>query len=88
MDGRVVTFAPGFVKNERGLFDSFDAVGSFELSASRNAVVVHKAEITTDEQLDLLLRALGTARKEMLFLQRFDGRPPDDNQENVREVKP
>lgn len=46
MDGVVVTYATAF-HPERGAFGrSWDARGPFEISASRNAVMVHRAELT------------------------------------------
>lgn len=49
MDGKVVTYATGFVVREVGIFRSAEALGPFEVSASRNAVVVHRAECRTPE---------------------------------------
>jgi hypothetical protein len=56
MDGEVVTLATGFTK-----VHSWEPGGPFEVSASRGAVVVHRADIRRQEELDALRAALAVA---------------------------
>lgn len=61
MDGRVVTYATHF-EESKGVFGTdHRALGAFEVSASRNAVVVHRAEVRNAENLNALLAALDQA---------------------------
>lgn len=53
-DGKVVTIAKDFNEHD-------DALGSLEVSASRNAVIVHRAECRTIEDIDLLIDAIKCA---------------------------
>lgn len=79
MDGRVVTFATNFVPVYR-------PVGPFEVSASRNRVTVHRAELVTQSDFAHMERALEYAQKEMEYLAKCDGRPDDDESGEPREV--
>jgi hypothetical protein len=64
MSGKVVTFAAGF-KKEAGLLGDIDTpTGPFEVSVSRDAVMVHRAECSTPEETDLLIEALRLAKAE------------------------
>jgi len=85
MDGRVVTFAMDFKKGDGIFGDSFDAVGPFEISASRNMVVVHKANITELSHQDFLT-AFNLAIEEHRFLETNEGRPDDNDRGEAREV--
>lgn len=70
MDGKVVTFATDFINRGVGIFASDEALGAFEVSASRNAVIVHRAECKTDEQVEALIDAIRqaeAARKRLQF---------------------
>jgi hypothetical protein len=68
MDGKVVVYAQSFV-DHNGLFGSVaDAMGPFEVSASRNAVIVHRAECKTPEQVDSLIEAIRAAEQTMRSL--------------------
>jgi hypothetical protein len=58
MDGEVVTFATGFRKLV-GL--GYHPTGPFEVSASRNAVVVDTATITNPQQLAAFIHAVEVA---------------------------
>lgn len=64
MSGKVVTFATGFTKERGILGDSDKPTGPFEVSASRDAVMVHRADCTNTEQVDLLIEALRLAKAE------------------------
>jgi hypothetical protein len=59
-DGEVVTFAREFVVHD-GPFGGHDARGPFEVSASRESVMVHRAVCNTAEQTEALLRAIRAA---------------------------
>lgn len=59
-DGEVVTFATDFEKNHH-VFPGFDSCGPFEISASRNAVMVHRASCSDTEGLEALIQALRLA---------------------------
>lgn len=86
MDGRVVTFAKDFRVQAEGAFGPIlDAVGPFEISASRNMVCVHKADLSVDD-FDEFNRALELARQEYRFLARCDGRPYDSDKGEPREI--
>lgn len=64
MSGKVVTFALGF-DQEKGIFGDRDVpTGPFEVSASRDAVMVHRAACTTDEEIEALKEAIFLAEKE------------------------
>lgn len=70
MDGKVVTFASQFTERGYGSFQTQEALGPFEVSASRNAVVVHRAECKTPEQVEALIEAIRQAeatRKRLQF---------------------
>lgn len=61
MDGKVVTYATEFI-DQNGAFGPYRvAVGAFEVSASRNCVLVQRARITKKEDLEALKEALDKA---------------------------
>lgn len=63
-DGEVVTFAKTFTEDRDGPFGpSNDAKGPFEISASRNAVCVHNADLKSDEAIQAFVDALWEARE-------------------------
>ena len=75
MSGRVVTYAQDF-KTEPGVFgERYEPLGAFEVSASRDAVMVHRAEIASPLCMAELQAALTEAWAEHNRLARFDGRP-------------
>jgi len=57
MDGEVVTFATGF-EGFGGTLQVYKANGPFEISASREMVMVHRAYFNTSESFELFLSAL------------------------------
>ena len=61
MSGTVVDFATGFLDVGSGVSKRYDAKGPFRVSASRHAVMVHRAEVKTDEHAQLLQLALAEA---------------------------
>jgi hypothetical protein len=61
-DGEVVTFATEF-KEHDGPFGGHDAAGPFEVSASREGVMVHRACCRDAEQSELLVQAVGQAER-------------------------
>jgi hypothetical protein len=56
MSGEVVTLATRFTKDH-----GWEPGGPFEVSASRDAVVVHRADIRTQDQMDAMRQALVVA---------------------------
>src|SRR5690349_11616135 len=85
MSGKVVTYATGF-REEPGVFGATHvATGPFEVSASRDAVIVHRAECRTGEDVSALLVALNSARNIARGLSRSDRGafiwpPPSENE--------
>lgn len=69
MDGKVVTFATSFTKLGYGPFQTREALGPFEVSASRNAVIAHRAECKTAEQVEALIDAIRQAEETRKRLQ-------------------
>lgn len=73
MSGEVVTFATGF-REEDGVFGvSHDATGPFDVSASRDAVMVHRAECQTSEAVAALLVAIEAAERARRVLRESHG---------------
>ncbi|MEX2282251.1 MAG: hypothetical protein WEE89_07190 [Gemmatimonadota bacterium] len=62
MDGYVTTFALGFTERPGMTGMMYDATGPFRISASRNAVIVHRAEITDSQTLNLFIEAIKQAK--------------------------
>lgn len=67
MSGEVVTFATGFESNASP-FGGYDPTGPFAVSASRDAVIVHRAECRTDEDVNALCVAIRFANFAMAAL--------------------
>lgn len=61
MDGKVVTYSTAFRQSEGIFGPEYEAAGHFEVSASRNAVMVHRASIASKEELEALIEALNRA---------------------------
>jgi hypothetical protein len=82
-DGRVTRFAESFVDTGRGAFGRiYEAVGPYEISASRSEVMVHHARIAHPKRLSEFVAALEAAWNEHEHLLACDGRPKDgDNGE-------
>ena len=57
MDGEVVTFATAFYDTD-GPIKGHKANGPFDISASREMVVVHHAQLNTSESFELFIDAL------------------------------
>lgn len=72
MDGKVVTFSPEFKSVSSALGDYDKACGSFEISASRNAVMVHKADLSTASEVSAFLEAISAAGAVAADLSRKD----------------
>jgi hypothetical protein len=72
MDGRVIQIATGFEEREAVFGKLYKATGPFEVSASRNAVVVHRAELRDEESLALFLEAVVLSAKRMEMLRSND----------------
>lgn len=68
-DGEVVTFATAFEPWDSVFGKAYRAIGPFDVSASRKAVMVHRAECKTQEQSDALLRAINAAEKVRIALE-------------------
>ena len=78
MDGEVVTIAMGFRAVDGMIGTEHEACGPFEVSASRNAVVVHEAVVTTVADCDLLIATLRFADVVRINLRsRWDFRPSE-----------
>lgn len=61
MSGRVVTFATGF-EERPGVFGPIhEALGPFKVSASRDCVMVHRAELRTEDDFTAFDEALESA---------------------------
>lgn len=65
MDGEVVTFATGFRPPSKG---AYEPTGPFEVSASRNQVIVHRAWLSTPEQHGCFIAAVNAAYAAMWAL--------------------
>ncbi len=63
MDGEVVTFASGFEPWESVFGTAHRAIGPFEVSASREGVLVHRADCKGRESIDALIHAVQSARR-------------------------
>lgn len=61
MSGEVVTFSTAFKPWQSTFGEAFRAVGPFEVSASRDAVIVHRAECNDSEQCAALSEAIRLA---------------------------
>ena len=61
MSGEVVTFATSFEPWNSAFGKAYRAAGPFDVSASRDMVMVHHAGCETAEQTDALLRAIRAA---------------------------
>lgn len=62
MDGKVITFATGF-EGEDDVFSNCKPVGPFEVSASRNGVMVHSAMLRTRSNYERFRAALNAAEQ-------------------------
>lgn len=74
MDGKVVTYSTSF-EGDGKFPNPKKATGHFEVSASRNSVMVHRATIQTDWQLETFKSALDAANRMHCELSACDGRP-------------
>jgi hypothetical protein len=72
MDGRVTTFAESFEEYDSAFGKSYPARGPYEVSASRNAVIVHRAEITSQADAEKFIEAFRAAVQEAAHLSRKD----------------
>lgn len=69
MSGEVVTFATAFEPWDSAFGKAYRAKGPFEVSASRDAVVVHRAECTNSEQAEALADAVRLAEAARIELE-------------------
>lgn len=70
MSGEVVTFSTSF-KEDDGIFGKdYDANGIFEISASREAVMIHRARCINADDTALLVRAINAAESTRSVLSR------------------
>ena len=65
-DGEVVTYATDFRKSQHS--GGYDPFGPFEISASRNAVIVHRATIKHPEDVAAVSQALAAAYAAMMII--------------------
>ena len=78
MSGRVVRFAETFVESGQGIFGPmYEAGGPYEVSASRDAVMVHRCDIRDYADIESFKGAMDEAWLEHSRLRRCDGRPDD-----------
>ena len=68
MDGDVVTFAQGFDTRPGAFGELANATGPYDVSASRNMVCVHKADLRSDADLEDFIKALRQAQREVRSL--------------------
>lgn len=64
MDGEVTTFALGFSSRPGVFGEHHEAQAPFEVSASRNTIMVHRADLGSDEAVELFIEAVRAAQKE------------------------
>ena len=69
-DGEVVTFAKAFDSRPGAFGELHEACGPYEVSASRNAVVVHRADLSSDEAVEDFIAAVREAQQEARRLTR------------------
>lgn len=77
MSGEVHRYAMDWCPGHESALGAMDSLGPFEISASRNAVIVHRAELKTIENFEAFRLCLSEAEKDLVFLKRCDGRPND-----------
>lgn len=87
MDGRVVEFAMAFRDSEGILGMHSEALGPFEISASRNAVIIHRAALPSDESYAAFTQALADARKAHAYIAQHDDVPQDVRDEQTAAQK-
>jgi hypothetical protein len=63
MSGEVVTLATTFEERESAFGPCFDALGPFEISASRDGVAVHRAWLQSDDDHSSFLEAMRCAKE-------------------------
>jgi len=68
MSGEVVTFATGFNQSKGVFGPSYEPTGPFDVSASRDAVIVHRAECRDAESVAALCLVLEEAAQAMACL--------------------
>lgn len=61
MSGEVVTFSTAFTPWDSAFGKAWKAAGNFEVSASRDAVVVHHAECKSTDEVNELVEAIRRA---------------------------
>jgi len=61
MSGEVVTFATAFERTDCAFGAIYEALGPFDVSASRDAVIVHRAECTSAAESEALAEAVACA---------------------------
>lgn len=86
-DGRVITFAESFEEIEGVFGTRYQAVGCFEISASRNKVIVHNATIRTQHQSNLFVAAFILAWNTYNNLAASKGAPIDDWHKNPEKLE-
>lgn len=74
MDGKVVTYSTSF-EGDGEFPHGKDATGYFEISASRNCVMVHRATIKSGCQLETFKAAIEIANRMHCELSACNGRP-------------
>ena len=67
--GEVVTFATEFKAWDFAFGTAYEAHGPFDISASRAAVVVHRATITTEEEAQAFAFAMQKAEEARISLE-------------------
>ena len=72
MDGEVITFAEGFDERPGAFGPIYQATGPYEVSASRNAVMVHRAELRGPKAVDSIIEAIRQAAAESRAMAQSD----------------
>lgn len=78
MDGRVVTYAPSFIRTATLLGPSWTAFGEFVISVSRNKIQIERCNIKDEYTFRGFQLAMDEAMKQFKYLQQTNGRPNDD----------
>jgi hypothetical protein len=63
MSGEVVTFATSFEESESAFGKSYEILGPFDISASRDCVFVHRACLQSDDDHSSFLDAMRCAKE-------------------------
>lgn len=66
MDGEVITYSTVFIEEDGVFGKSHRAIGTFEISVSRNRLMVHHCTLRNRVDFEMFSRAMGEAMNEFL----------------------